>query len=81
MSDAFGVSSETLRIWEKRLPAEFGHLEVEHTRSLAWKATNRNHVFGRFSLADLGAFYRYEDEALRVAGREYRNLLGFSSGC
>jgi hypothetical protein len=81
VSDAFGVSSDTLRTWEKRLPAEFGHLELEHARSLARKATNRNHVFGRFSLADLGAFYRYEDEALRVAGREYRNLLGFSSGC
>ena len=86
----FGVATETIRTWEKRLRDEFGRLEVSRT---LWFAKNAGN-WTKAATADLclpdnlGEAHhriarneqRYGDDALVTAGQAYRNLLGFTVG-
>ena len=83
VAQAFGVSSETLRTWKRRLKEEFGHLEVSRTLSFA-----RNLATHVLAAREGGPAYKavaeraeqaYGDSALEAAAQAYRDLLGFSS--
>jgi DNA-binding XRE family transcriptional regulator len=66
VAKVFGVSKDTVISWEKRLPIEFGQLEV--SRAIAFA---KNHASWKNSDAD----YMYGDDALNTAGKTYQAIL------
>jgi hypothetical protein len=68
VADTFGVGTETIRSWEKRLCSALGHLEV--SRSIAFA---RNHAKNAERRRGNGALL-YGDVALHRAGTEYQAL-------